>query len=218
MEKRQEVKDDDMCIDSVSKTEHISYFQDVEIKLADFGMAGFISPETDSLRGRCGTPGYVAPEILKAQIRDSYPSNVDMFSIGVVAYTLLCGYEPFYGQNDRDLIHSNRKANYEFHLPEWKDVSNEAKDLVSKMMQVNPFERIYPEQALRHPWLSEFCSNGKEASDEKKDSGRNSVPDKDELRGDGNRYTDCETLQASTLLDVDDDPFISRNQNPCVIM
>merc|ERR1711916_81107 len=158
--KRIELTDDsDTSKDIDSKAQSFSYFQDVEIRLADFGMAGFISPETDTLRGRCGTPGYVAPEILKAQTRDAYPSNVDMFSIGVVAYTLLCGYEPFYGQNDRDLIKSNRQAIYEFHLPEWKDVSNEAKDLVSKLMQVNPLQRLYPEQALKHPWLAEFSSS-----------------------------------------------------------
>ena len=66
------------------------------VKLADFGMAGFIGTD-NALKGRCGTPGYVAPEILKANAHESYGLNVDMFSIGVVAYTLLCGYEPFYG-------------------------------------------------------------------------------------------------------------------------
>ena len=66
------------------------------VKLADFGMAGFIGTD-NALKGRCGTPGYVAPEILKANAHESYGLNVDMFSIGVVAYTMLSGYEPFYG-------------------------------------------------------------------------------------------------------------------------
>ena len=66
------------------------------VKLADFGMAGFEGRDK-RLRGRCGTPGYVAPDILRAGMNESYDINVDVFSIGVVAYTLLCGYEPFYG-------------------------------------------------------------------------------------------------------------------------
>lgn len=72
--------------------------QSLCIKLADFGMAGFVGRD-NKLRGRCGTPGYVAPDILKAGMHEGYGINVDMFSIGVVAYTLLCGYEPFYGES-----------------------------------------------------------------------------------------------------------------------
>jgi serine/threonine protein kinase len=56
------------------------------------------------LKGRCGTPGYVAPEILTTAPSEAYPSNVDIFSVGVVAYILLCGYEPFYGADDRELL------------------------------------------------------------------------------------------------------------------
>ena len=89
-------------------------------------MTGF--RDTDGrLRGRCGTPGYVAPDILKAGVHEGYSINVDMFSIGVVAYTLLCGYEPFYGTDDTQLIKANKSVHYEFHLPEWGDISDDAK-------------------------------------------------------------------------------------------
>jgi calcium/calmodulin-dependent protein kinase I len=74
----------------------LSEDQSVTIKLADFGMAGFVGAD-NQLKGRCGTPGYVAPDILRAGVNEGYGINVDMFSIGVVAYTILCGYEPFYG-------------------------------------------------------------------------------------------------------------------------
>jgi calcium/calmodulin-dependent protein kinase I len=124
-----------------------------KVKLADFGMAGFIGAD-GRLRGRCGTPGYVAPEILKAWQQEGYSPNVDMFSVsnhrlhlensvlnrclrtqvGVVTYTLLCGYEPFYGTTDKQLIQANKMAHYEFHMPEWAHVSSEAKDFVSAMM------------------------------------------------------------------------------------
>jgi serine/threonine protein kinase len=72
----------------------------------------------------------VAPEILSAGKGESYPSGVDMFSVGVVTYTMLCGYEPFFGVNDEELIQMNKRVEYEFEEPEWSSISDEAKDLV----------------------------------------------------------------------------------------
>ncbi|RLN48199.1 hypothetical protein BBJ29_000307 [Phytophthora kernoviae] len=99
------------------------------IKVADFGMAAFIR-EDGTLKGRCGTPGFVAPEILCAGKGEAYPNGVDMFSAGVVTYTMLCGYEPFFGVNDEELIQMNKWVDYEFEEPEWSNISDEAKDLV----------------------------------------------------------------------------------------
>ena len=126
------------------------------LRLADFGMAALIQSD-GKLRGRCGTPGYVAPEILIAGKHESYSSMVDMFSTGVVLYTILCGYEPFYGVTDKELVLANKTGVFEFHDPEWTSISAEAKDLVSKMMARNEKERISPEQALKHPFLSEIA-------------------------------------------------------------
>lgn len=72
----------------------------------------------------------MAPEILTAGKGESYPSGVDMFSVGVVTYTMLCGYEPFFGVNDEELIQMNKSVEYEFEEPEWENISDEAKDLV----------------------------------------------------------------------------------------
>lgn len=72
----------------------------------------------------------MAPEILTAGKGESYPSGVDMFSVGVVTYTMLCGYEPFFGVNDEELIQMNKSVEYEFEEPEWASISDEAKDLV----------------------------------------------------------------------------------------
>lgn len=99
-----------------------SRLHDMTIKLADFGMAGFVGSD-GLLRGRCGTPGYVAPEILLAGAHEGYSMNVDMFSIGVVAYILLCGYEPFYGEDDKQLIKANKEVDYEFHAEDWEGSS-----------------------------------------------------------------------------------------------
>ncbi|CAN0306824.1 unnamed protein product, partial [Laminaria digitata] len=99
------------------------------VLLADFGMA--TTAGRDGLvRGRCGTSGYVAPEILKAKKQEGYGMNVDVFSAGVVLYVCLCGYEPFFGVNEEQLIAANKKAVFEFHTVEWCGVSDSAKDLV----------------------------------------------------------------------------------------
>ena len=90
----------------------------VSVKLADFGMATFLGVD-ELVRGRCGTPGYVAPEILVASVNSGYGKHVDVFSAGVTLYILLCGYEPFYGENDANLIKANREGKVEFPADEW---------------------------------------------------------------------------------------------------
>ncbi|KAG5176912.1 kinase-like domain-containing protein, partial [Tribonema minus] len=122
------------------------------VKLADFGMAGAAGAD-GCLRGRCGTPGYVAPEILHAGPHEPYGPNVDTYSVGVVAYTLLCGYEPFYGQTDAELLAQNKAGEFEFHLSDWCEISLAAQDFVSALMEADPGKRLTAAQALRHPWL-----------------------------------------------------------------
>ncbi|CEG48019.1 camk camk1 protein kinase [Plasmopara halstedii] len=122
------------------------------IKVADFGMAAFIQKD-GMLKGRCGTPGFVAPEILCAGKGEAYPSGVDMFSAGVVAYTMLCGYEPFFGVNNEELIQMNKLVDYEFEEPEWNSISDEAKDMIMLMMEKDPYKRVTPKDVLKHPFL-----------------------------------------------------------------
>lgn len=68
-------------------------------------------------------------------------------------YTLLCGYEPFYGVTDKELVAANKSARFEFHNPEWTTISSDAKDLVTRMMCPDPMARITPERALQHPFI-----------------------------------------------------------------
>jgi calcium/calmodulin-dependent protein kinase I len=126
----------------------------LRLKLADFGMATFEQGSGGLLHGRCGTPGYVAPEILRAKPLEGYPNTVDMFSTGVVAYTLLCGYEPFYGSTERQLIAANKRCEFAFHLPEWGSISAEAKDFVERLMEPDPAKRPTAAQALQHKWIA----------------------------------------------------------------
>ena len=127
------------------------------IKLLDLGMAGF-NDSNKMISGRCGTPGYAAPEVLKAGQDVKYPHNVDMFSLGVVAYTLLCGYEPFFGCNDQELMLANRNIEYEFHSPEWDEISTSAKDFISRTI-CPAHMRMTPYEAKLHPWLRHACHN-----------------------------------------------------------
>jgi len=92
---------------------------DGKVKLGDFGMATFLGEDT-LIHGRCGTPGYVAPEILIAGKNEGYINNVDVFSAGVTLYVLLCGYEPFYGESEKELINDNKEAKVEYPESEWK--------------------------------------------------------------------------------------------------
>lgn len=88
------------------------------VKVGDFGMATFIGVD-GLVRGRCGTPGYVAPEIFNAMKRGGYSGNADVFSTGVTLYVMLCGYEPFYGESDDELVAANREAYLEFPESDW---------------------------------------------------------------------------------------------------
>lgn len=78
-----------------------------------------------------------------------------MFSIGVVAFTLLCGYEPFYGADDQELLQANKNIDYEFHSPEWDNISHLAKDWITNVLKEKGSERLDPISALYHPWLRE---------------------------------------------------------------
>jgi len=124
-----------------------------KIKLADYGMASFVGVD-NLVRGRCGTPGFVAPEILRTGVNGGYGNKVDMFSAGVTLYVMLSGYEPFYGESDEELIEANRQAKVNFPHSDWQTVSIEGRDLIEKMLEVDPLRRIGPSEALKHPWIT----------------------------------------------------------------
>lgn len=127
--------------------------RDLRIKLADFGLAKVVG-ESVFMKTVCGTPMYVAPEVLTVRKVGRYDSLVDIWSLGVVLYICLCGFPPFSDELApppmRDQIVSGM---YSFMSPFWDHVSTEAIDLVCRMLQVDPQQRIGVEEALGHPWL-----------------------------------------------------------------
>jgi len=129
----------------------INRTDDSSIKLADFGFAKKC-PDEYSLRTQCGTPGYVAPEVLEGI---PYGCQSDMWSIGVISYILLGGYPPFLEvkENQRELFRKIRKGQYKFHEEYWGEVSKEAKDLIASLLITDPKKRLKPSDALQHPWI-----------------------------------------------------------------
>ena len=128
----------------------------LKVKLADFGMAGFALE--NKIRGRCGTPGFVAPEILHSDPNSGYNLNVDMFSVGVLTYILLSGYEPFYGASKEEILQMNKEAKYEFLSPDFDSINPLAKDFISKLLVTSGSERLTPETAKKHLWLKDILS------------------------------------------------------------
>ncbi|KAG1690851.1 hypothetical protein DVH05_027453 [Phytophthora capsici] len=126
--------------------------EDAEIKIADFGLAKLIKGDS-LMQTACGTPGYVAPEILEGR---PYGAEVDLWSLGVIAYILLCGFPPFYDENNAALFQSIKSGVYDYPSPYWDCVSDSAKDLISRLLVVDPKKRFNAQQVLDHPWVADI--------------------------------------------------------------
>ncbi|ORX58954.1 Pkinase-domain-containing protein [Hesseltinella vesiculosa] len=120
-----------------------------KVKIGDFGLSKIIWDEATVTP--CGTIGYTAPEIV---LRQNYSKAVDMWALGCVLYTMLCGFPPFYDDDDIDILTEKvARGDYTFMSPWWDSISNEAKDLVAHLLCVDPTQRYDIHQCLHHPWL-----------------------------------------------------------------
>jgi len=137
------------------KPENLIYLNqrnDSKIKITDFGLAKFRSgSKLEAMTTACGTPGYVAPEVLK---NEPYGKAVDMWSLGVILYILLCGFPPFYHESTAALYKQIKKGEYDFPDPYWTDISDSAKNLVQCLLTVDPKKRYTAKQVLAHPWIA----------------------------------------------------------------
>ena len=95
--------------------------------------------------------GYAAPEIVR---NNQYSLSVDMWALGCVLYTLLCGFPPFYDESIQALSEKVSQGKYAFLSPWWDDISDEAKDLVSKLLCVDANKRLTITQFFEHPWVN----------------------------------------------------------------
>ncbi|XP_051690504.2 calcium/calmodulin-dependent protein kinase type IV isoform X1 [Oryctolagus cuniculus] len=129
---------------------------DAPLKIADFGLSKIVDHQV-LMKTVCGTPGYCAPEILRGC---AYGPEVDMWSVGIITYILLCGFEPFYDERgDQFMFRRVLNCEYYFISPWWDEVSLNAKDLVRKLIVLDPKKRLTTFQALQHPWVTGKAAN-----------------------------------------------------------
>ncbi|KAG0251290.1 hypothetical protein DFQ27_008857 [Actinomortierella ambigua] len=120
------------------------------LMITDFGLSKVLTGDNHVLMTACGTPGYVAPEVLQ---QTGHGKPVDMWSIGVIAYTLLVGFMPFYGEDQGALFESIISGEYEYEEEYWSDISPLAKAFIDSLLVTEPEERPTASRALDHPWF-----------------------------------------------------------------
>ena len=123
--------------------------ENANLKVIDFGTAQFFTHGVNMTQ-KFGTPYYIAPEVLKK----NYNHLCDVWSAGVNMYILLCGFPPFGGQTDEQILKRVAAGRFSFPSPEWDNISFEAKDLIITMLTFDYSRRISAADALHHPWLS----------------------------------------------------------------
>uniref|UniRef100_A0AAR2IWI8 phosphorylase kinase n=1 Tax=Pygocentrus nattereri TaxID=42514 RepID=A0AAR2IWI8_PYGNA len=140
------------------KPENILLDDQGHIKLSDFGFSVQLRPG-EKLRELCGTPGYLAPEILKCSMdetHEGYGKEVDLWACGVILFTLLAGSPPFWHRKQMLMLRMIMEGRYQFSSPEWDDRSDTVKDLISRLLVVDPTLRLTAEQALAHPFFRQY--------------------------------------------------------------
>jgi calcium-dependent protein kinase len=121
---------------------------DAALKIIDFGLACQLEPGK-LMSTKAGTAYYVAPEVLKGE----YDEKCDIWSAGVIAFILLCGYPPFSGDTDPEILRKVKAGSFEFKSPEWDQISQGAKNLVTQMLTAEPGLRPNADLLLQTPWL-----------------------------------------------------------------
>ncbi|XP_058655413.1 myosin light chain kinase 3 isoform X3 [Onychostoma macrolepis] len=122
-----------------------------KVKIIDFGLARKYQPR-EKLRVNFGTPEFLSPEVVNY---DFVSFNTDMWSLGVITYMLLSGFSPFLGDDENETLNNILACKWNFEEDEFSEVSEEAKDFISKLLVVDKSWRIGATEALKHPWLSD---------------------------------------------------------------
>jgi len=118
------------------------------LKIIDFGLSCKFEPG-QTMTTKAGTPYYVAPQVLMGK----YDQLSDLWSCGVIMYVMLCGYPPFYGETDAEVLQKVKLGNFTFNSQDWMNVSEDAKALIRKLLAMNPKDRFNAEQTINHEWI-----------------------------------------------------------------
>ncbi|KAI9363637.1 kinase-like domain-containing protein [Pilaira anomala] len=121
-----------------------------DLVICDFGIAKTNS-QTSALETVCGSPGYVAPEVLTQK---GYGSAIDLWAVGVITYTLLCGYQPFQAEDQVELVDEITNARYDFHERYWRNISVDAKDFIRALLTLDDKKRLTATEAMKHTWMT----------------------------------------------------------------
>ena len=136
--------------------------QNYECVIGDFGLAQFADSE-EYLFVRCGTPGYVAPEVINIKdMKTKYTPICDIFSLGIIFHLLVFGKSIFKGKTYNEVLNENRLCFFDLDSAEYENVDDLTMDLLKKMLKINPEERITAEQALNHPFFKEETEDEEE--------------------------------------------------------
>lgn len=143
--------------------------KDLHVKLADFGLAKIIGEESFTTT-LCGTPSYVAPEILEDSKHRRYTRAVDVWSLGVVLYICLCGFPPFSDElysraNPYTLTQQIKLGKFDYPSPYWDSVGDPALDLIDRMLTVDVDKRYTIDDCLEHPWTTQKPINVNDSTD-----------------------------------------------------
>ena len=133
---------------------------DLTIKIIDWGCAKSFK-KNEKMTNADGTPYYIAPEVLEG----NYDEKCDVWSCGVILYIMLCGYPPFNGETDDDILVAVKKGKYDFPKEEWSSVSKEAIELINGMLTYEPNKRLSALDCMNQSWF--IKNKGKNTSDKK---------------------------------------------------
>lgn len=144
---------------------------DSDLKVIDFGLSKILKnpqlqdglanqkanvKDLDRMNTRAGTPNYISPEVLAG----NYGVECDLWSAGCILYILLCGYPPFYGDDDQQILEMVQRGKFDFDGEEWDEISKEAKDLIKKLI-CRPEKRLTAAEALQHKWFKKALKDEK---------------------------------------------------------
>lgn len=129
------------------------------IKLVDFGLSTQALKNSNLLFRRCGTPGFIAPEVINFDKENDTADkchNCDIFSVGVIFHFMLTGKLPFDGEDFKEILKSNEEGVIDWTIPELQVLSQSTIQLLKSMLESNPETRITPEEAINHPYFFNY--------------------------------------------------------------
>lgn len=150
-----DLKPENILIETLEERDELFF----SIKVIDFGTSSIYS-KNKMLQEKTGTAYYIAPEVLK----NSYNEKCDLWSCGVIMYILLSGVPPFYGEDDKEIFQRVLNGKYDMNSPVWDEVSPQAKNLISLLLEKDISKRLSAENAIKHKWFTEITPHKKNIS------------------------------------------------------